>query len=116
MLIQGISVLLFEKQEAGRDGFNRPVYTEKAVRVDNVLIEPLSSDPSESGDDMSGRKSVCLLCLPKGDSHDWTDRDVEFYGKRWHTTGEVMEWIESMVPLSWNKKVRCERIDGGYED
>lgn len=112
MLIHGITISLYTKTQTGTDAFNRPIYSESAEPVDNVIIEPISGEEALNELNLTGRKAVYRLCLPKGDTHDWTDKTVEFFGKKWHTIGDPMEWIEDMVPLSWNKKVKVERIDG----
>lgn len=112
MLIQGITIYLYNETQTGTDAFNRPVYETEAVAVDNVLIEPMTETEVLDTLNLTGRKAVYRLCLPKGDTHDWTDKTVEFYGEKWRTIGDTLEWIESMVPLAWNKKVRVERING----
>lgn len=112
MLIHGIPITLYNRTRTGTDAFNRPTYAETAETVDNVLIEPLSEAEILDVQNLTGRRAVYRLCLPKGDAHDWTDKTVGFYGQLWHTIGEVQEWIEAMVPLEWNRKVRVERIDG----
>lgn len=112
MLIHGITINLYTKTQTGTDAFNRPTYTETAIPVDNVIIEPMSDTEILDALNLTGRKATYRLCLPKGDQHDWIDKTVEFFGHRWHTIGEPLEWQEDMVPLQWNKKVRVERIDG----
>lgn len=112
MLIQGITIYLYNETQTGTDAFNRPVYETEVVAVDNVLIEPMTETEVLDTLNLTGRKAVYRLCLPKGDTHDWTDKTVEFYGEKWRTIGDTLEWIESMVPLAWNKKVRVERING----
>ena len=112
MQIQGITVYLYSETQTGTDAFNRPIYEASAVPVENVLIEPLTESEIVDTLNLTGRRAIDRLCLPKGDAHDWTNKEVEFFGKRWRTIGDTMEWIESMVPLSWNKKVKVERING----
>ena len=113
MLIHGIPIVLYNRTYSHTDGFNRPVYTETETEtIENVLIEPLSDAEILETLNLTGRRAVYRLCLPKGDAHDWTDRTVEFYGEKWHTIGTVQEWIEDMVPLEWNRKIRVERING----
>lgn len=111
MLIHGITINLYNETQTGTDAFNRPIMTQTIEPVENVLIEPLSESEILDTLNLTGRRAIYRLCLPKGDAHDWTDKEVEFYGKRWRTIGETMEWIEDMVPLAWNKKVRVERIN-----
>lgn len=112
MLIHGIPIVLYERTLTGTDAFNRPTYEPTPETIENVLIEPLSDAEILETLNLTGRRAVYRLCLPKGDAHDWTDRTVEFYGEQWHTIGTVQEWIEDMVPLEWNRKIRVERING----
>lgn len=112
MLLHGIQIRLYNRTLTGRDAFNRPTYTESVETVDNVIIEPMSETEILDLQNLTGRKAVYRLCLPKGDAHDWVDRTVEFFGQKWHTIGDTLEWIEDMVPLQWNRKVRVERVDG----
>ena len=39
-LIKGITIKLYEKTQTGTDGFNRPIYKETPVDIENVLVEP----------------------------------------------------------------------------
>ena len=112
MLLHGITISLYTKTQTGTDAFNRPIYSETPVQVNNVIIEPMSDAEIADAMNLTGRKATYRLCLPKGDTNDWIDKNVEFFGHTWHTVGEPLEWQEDLVPLSWNKKVRVERIDG----
>ena len=108
-MIKGITVTLINKTETGTDAFNRPVYEETSVEVENVLVAPESNPEILSSLNLAGYKEVYLLAIPKGDTHIWIDADVEFFGKRWHTVGAPVEGIDALIPLKWNKKVRVER-------
>ena len=77
--------------------------------MDNVLISPTSTDDVTSQMNLTGRKAEYTLAIPKGDTHDWENKEVLFFGKRWKTFGIPLEGIEEMIPLSWNKKVMVER-------
>lgn len=112
-MIKGIPVTLYERAQTGVDGFNKPVYEETAVIVENVLVAPAQEEEVLDTLNLTGRRAVYTLGIPKGDTHIWEDRDVEFFGERWHTIGMPIQGIEAMIPLSWNKKVRVERY--GYE-
>lgn len=48
------------------------------------------------------------LAIPKGDTNDWTNRLVEFFGRKWRTVGYPEQGIEENIPLAWHKKVRVE--------
>ena len=43
-MLKGKTVILYEVVETGLDDFNRPIYTEVQTEVENVLIQPASSD------------------------------------------------------------------------
>lgn len=112
MQIRGITVKLYEKTAGTRDAFNRPVVSEHPVNVENVLIEALTESEILDTMNLTGRRAVYRLHLPKGDVHTWTDCRVDFFGESWHVIGDVLELQEELVPLSWNKRIRVERING----
>ena len=59
----------------------------------------------------TGRKAVYTLAIPKGDTHEWEDQKVIFFGKEWRVFGAELEGIEDLIPLDWNKKVYVERYE-----
>lgn len=110
-LIKGITIQLFEKTQTGTDNFGAPVYSETSKDVANVLIRPISEEDATETLNLTGKKIVYELCIPKGDSNEWTNRKVGFFGDYFRTVGIPIELIESMVPLDWNKKVKVERFE-----
>lgn len=111
--IKGTTVTLYERTEAGKDDLNRPVYEETPVEVENVLIGQPSDQEIVDVLNLTGRRLSYVLGIPKGDGHDWTNRKVSFFGKEFQTIGEPTEGLEGLIPLEWNRKVRCERINNG---
>ena len=109
--LRGITIQLYEKTESGRDDFNRPIYTETATNVDNVLIGQPSTEDVVDTFNLTGKRVAYTLAIPKGDTHLWINRKVSFYGEVFHTIGEPTQGIEDMIPLSWNKKVMVERYE-----
>ena len=109
MALHGTTVTLFERIQSGVDGFNRPVYTETPVDVENVLIAPLSGEEVLETLNLTGRKAVYQLGIPKGDGHDWEGKRVAFFGQSWRVIGIPLEGQEELIPLGWNKKVKVER-------
>lgn len=107
-MIKGITIIYLKKVEAGRDGFNRPLYSFVEEAVENVLVSPVSSDDFLSTNNLNGKKAIYTLAIPKGDTHDWEDCVVEFFGRRWKSIGIPLEGIEENIPMSWNKKVTVE--------
>lgn len=110
-MIKGITVALKKKVQTGTDGFGRPIYGYEDESVDNVLVAPASTDDIVTSQDLYGKKAVYTLAIPKGDTHDWIDTVVEFFGQEWKTFGYPLEGIEDNIPLDWNKKVMVERYD-----
>lgn len=105
----GVSITLYTETQTGTDEFNRPIYTETAVTVDNVLIgEPTTEDITNELN-LSGKRLAYTLAIPKGDTNEWRDKKVEFFGETFRTFGEPTQGIEALIPLSWNKKVKVER-------
>lgn len=115
-MIKGIPVTLYEKKQIGEDDFYKPIYEENPVVIENVLVAPAQEQEVLDILNLTGRRAIYTLGIPKGDEHVWEDRDVEFFGARWHTIGMPIMGIEAMIPLDWNMKVRVERYGNESED
>lgn len=109
MSIKGITVTLISKQETGRDPFGEPIYEDVEIEVDNVLISPTTSDDIVNQMTLTGKKAVYTLAIPKGDTNDWEDQEVRFFGEKWRVFGVPLQGIDHLIPLDWNKKVTVER-------
>jgi len=111
--MRGITVILLESVSSETDPFNRPIREEVEVPVENVLVSPDSPGGEEVLNDLNltGRKAVYTLGIPKGDSHRWEGNRVRFFGQTWQVIGKPTEGIEHLIPLAWNKKVRVEAIE-----
>ena len=110
-LIKGITVTLINKKEVDRDPFDEPIYEEVEIEVDNVLVSPTSSDDIVNQLNIDGKKAVYTLAIPKGDTNNWENAEVRFFGERWRTFGIPTEGIDHLIPLKWNKKVMVERYE-----
>ena len=111
MGIRGIPVTLYEKIQIGTDAFGAPIYQELPTTIENVLVAPAAADEVVSDVQLYGKRAAYELCIPKGDAHQWEDCRIEFFGHTWRVIGPSREWIESMVPGCWNKKVKVERYE-----
>lgn len=111
MGIQGINVVLIDKEKIGTDKFNRPIYQEKEITVDNVLIAPSNTDDITTSVDMTGKKAVYTLAIPKNDDHIWKNKKVKFFNEEWMVLGFEIQGIDANIPLCWNKKVMVERYE-----
>lgn len=111
-LIKGITVYLHVKTAEGVDDFNRTQFAEELVPVDNVLVAPVS----ENGDAilteiaLNTKSAKFQLAIPKGDTHDWEDCTVDFFGATWRSIGFSTMGMDHQIPLSWNRKVVVERV------
>lgn len=108
--IKGIQVTLYAQTDTGEtDPFGKPIVTETAVSVDNVLVTPASTQEILDTINLYGKKAVYTLAIPKGDTNEWEDRRVSFFGEDWRTFGFSTTGIEDNIPLSWNRKISVER-------
>lgn len=105
----GITVILHEKTQTGTDSFNNQVFSENTVSVENVLVDEPTADDVVSSTNMYGKQIIYMLGIPKGDTHNWENAEVEFFGNRYRTFGHLIQGIEANVPTKWHKKIRVER-------
>lgn len=107
-----MTVTLYHRIESGRDALNNPIYQwYDAEQVDDVLVgEPT---PEERTDELntSGKMIAYSLGIPKGDTHEWEDSIVEFFGQKFHIFGFPKQGIEANIPLRWHKIYKCERYE-----
>ena len=111
--MHGMTVVLYEKTQTGTDDFGAPIYTETQTYVDDVLIGEPSTDDVTSSTNLYGKQLMCMLAIPKGDTHDWTDSKVSWTDAQGHTQtvktfGFPIMGIEANVPTRWHMKIRCE--------
>ena len=110
--IRGITVALYDRVVTAHDAFNAPIYTERAIEVEDVLVAPISSTELLETYNLTGRKAVYQLGIPKGDEHDWSEgKRVSFFGRDWRIIAIPTEGIDDLIPLGWNKKVQVERYE-----
>ena len=109
--IHGIQITLINKQVVSTDPFGSPVVKDVEITIDNVIVAPATTEDVNSQMSLTGKKISYTLGIPKGDMHDWENKEVRFFGKRWKTVGIPLEGIEELIPLEWNKKVMVERYE-----
>lgn len=107
--MRGIDVVLYEKHKTGEDAFGAPVYEETPVVVQDVFVGAPDTAALVNELTLTGRRLAYTLALPKGDSHDWHNVTVEFFGQKFRTYGDVVQAMEHLVPMRWNKQVKVER-------
>lgn len=109
--MRGVPVILHVKTQTGVDGLNNPVFSDETVTVSNVLIGQPGTDDITSSIDLYGKRIDYMLGIPKGDTHNWENTEVEIFGHKYRTFGITIEGIEENVPTPWHKKVRVERFE-----
>ena len=109
--IKGTTVTLYKPTQTGTDPFGAPIETETPETVENVLVGYPESEEITSAISLYGKRIKYTLGIPKGDTHDWEDCRVSFFGQDWHVFGVPLEGIECDIPLAWNKKVTVERYE-----
>ena len=90
--IKGITVTLYEQTQTGTDAFNDPRYTETAINVDNVLVYPSTQTEILETVNLYGRKAVYTLGIPKGDTHNWENRRIDFFGQSIYRNGICLKY------------------------
>lgn len=109
--VKGVSVTLIVKEFVKNDSFNRPIYKDTEKEVKNVIIAPVRTEEVINTLNLTGKKAIYTLGIPKGDTNLWENTEVIFWGKKWRVIGSPLEGIESMIPLAWNKKIMVERYE-----
>ena len=107
--MKGMTINLVVKTETGTDEFGAPIYTEELVPVDDCLVGQPTSDDMANALSLYGKKIEFTIGIPKGDTHDWTDAEVEFFGARFRTVGYPETGIQANIPLRWGQNIKVER-------
>ena len=117
-IISGTTVTLIEATITGYDTFGAPIVGENPVEVDNVLIGQPETDEITTSVSLYGKQIIYMLGIPKGDTHNWVDKKVEWtdaYGIKhtFKTFGFPITGIEANLPkqMPWHMKVRCEAYE-----
>lgn len=112
--LHGIPVTLTIRTQTGVNAFNEPIYEEAPEVVENVLVGEPSTQEIFDTMNLYGKELRYTLGIPKGDTHDWMNTTVEFFGAKFRTIGAPTMGIEDLIPLEWNKKVKVVRYE--HED
>lgn len=101
--IKGEDVVLINFTKTGEDEFGHAICNEKKTVIENVLIAPLSLEEQAEAFNLTGKKAVYQIAIPKKDEHVWKNQSVEFFGQRWIVVGFPKQGIECNIPLEWNQ-------------
>ena len=66
------------KEKINEDPFGKLIYKETPTKVENVLVAPTNTQEVLDALNLTGKKAVYTIAIPKGDKHTWKDNKVEF--------------------------------------
>ena len=81
-MIKGITVTLYEKEKINEDPFGKLIYKETPTKVENVLVAPTNTQEVLDALNLTGKKAVYTIAIPKGDKHTWKDNRISAAGNR----------------------------------
>lgn len=115
-MIKGITVRLVNHIPAGENELGETISLPEWEEVENVLPGQPTAEQIVTDQQLFGKRTVYLLCIPKGDTHQWKDAEVVFLNKPWNgqrfrTFGPPIAYVEANTPTPWNKQIRCEQIE-----
>ena len=102
------TIKLIVKNSPSENPFGEPIGEETEIEVSGVLIGQPSTEDLTATLQLYGKRIAYVLGIPKGDTNDWTDKEVEFWGQRFRTIGYPETGIQGNIPLSWGKNVKVE--------
>lgn len=108
-MIKGEKIILIDRIEKGRDSFNAPIYEEKEIEVEDVLIGNPSAEDIVNDVSLYGKHISLVLGIPKGDKNNWKDKEVIIRGERYRTYAKPLTQTEANVPTKWNTQVKVEK-------
>lgn len=109
--IKGETVILVEETITGKDAFGRDIVATAQTSVANVIIGNPGTEAAAEELDLTGKRIVFVLGIPKGDTHDWKDKTVFIRGEKFRTYGYPLTQTEANVPGSWNTQVKVEAYE-----
>ena len=90
------------------DEFGTEIESQTFDDVEDVLVGQPSTDDYTSSVNLYGKHIAYMLGIPKGDQHDWKNKIVIIWGKKFRTFGEPMTGEAENIPLRWGQNVRVE--------
>lgn len=126
--MKGMTIFLVQKVQIGVDDFGMPVYVqgsypsndrypgddycpggETLEAVNDCLVGQPSADDLSTTLALYGKKIAYTVGIPKGDTHNWVDAEVEIWGERFRTIGYPETGIQANIPLRWGQNIKVER-------
>ena len=107
--MKGMTIKLVKKTQTDTDAFGAPIYSEELVDVPDCLVgQPTANDISDTMA-LYGKELAFVVGIPKGDTNDWVDTEIEMFGARFRTIGDPETGIQANIPLRWGQNIKVER-------
>lgn len=113
-MLKGTDILYMKKTQIAVNEFHEPVYDVTFATIHNVLVAPvesLANSEIPEVDNLTRRKEVITLAIPKGDDHDWEDCEIVWNNTKYRTVGKPVRGQEEMIPLDWHLKVKAQSCE-----
>ena len=107
--MKGMTIQLVKKTQIGTDDFGESICTEELVNVPDCLVGQPSAADISNVLALYGKKIAYTIGIPKGDTNDWVDAEIEMFGGRFHTIGYPETGIQANIPLRWGQNIKVER-------
>lgn len=107
--MKGTTVKVLQKTVTGQNEMHEDIVTETWIDVPDVLVGQPTTDDITSTLQLYGKRIEYVLGIPKGDTNDWVDTEVEIWGEKYKTIGYPMTGEKENIPLRWGKNVKVER-------
>ena len=107
--MKGMTIQLVKKTQTDTDEFGAPVYSEELVNVSDCLVGQPSADDISNVLALYEKKIAYTIGIPKGDTNNWVDAEIEMFGGRFRTIGYPETGIQANIPLRWGQNIKVER-------
>ena len=112
--LHGITIKLHKRTQSGTDDFGRPTYTETPIDVQNVLVGQPSATEVLELQNLTGRRIMYWLGIPKGDTNSWENVKVTLpapFSGDFRTVSIPQTGIQDLIPLQWGQNIAVERYE-----
>lgn len=110
--MQGEQVEIITRTQIGEDDFKTPIYAEKSIVVENVLVAPAYTDDLTGGQRSEGDKTRLELHFPKTFTTNLRGATAKIRGSLYKIEGDPQAYIPANTPTCWGRKAEAVRVDG----
>ncbi|MDY5151341.1 hypothetical protein R6G85_02415 [Actinotignum urinale] len=110
--MQGEQVEIITYAQVGEDDFKTPIYVEKSIVVENVLVAPAYTGDLTGGQRIEGDKTRLELHFPKTFTTNLRGATAKIRGSLYKIIGDPQPYIPANTPTCWGRKAEAVRVDG----